>query len=100
MEIKVLNTMHQAIINKRPIQNLNRSFFIFFNSNSYGTLFVENINIPTPVEIAISATLKMALKSKIVAAQIGNQLRFLSKWEIKSSLYRENRRHKAVLKTM
>jgi isoprenylcysteine carboxyl methyltransferase (ICMT) family protein YpbQ len=29
---------------------------------------LKNINIPTPVEIAISATLKMALKSKIVAA--------------------------------
>jgi hypothetical protein len=34
---------------------------------------IENINIPTPVEIAISATLKMALKSKIVAAPNGNR---------------------------
>jgi hypothetical protein len=42
--------------------------------------FVENINIPTPVEIAISATLKMALKSKIVAAPNRQPIRrFLSK---------------------
>jgi hypothetical protein len=64
---------------------------------------LKNINIPTPVEIAISATLKMALKSKIVAAQIGNQLGgFLSKMGNKTYqlLYRENKRHKAVLKTM
>jgi hypothetical protein len=61
---------------------------------------LKNINIPTPVEIAISA---MAKKSKIVAAPIGNQLGgFLSKMGNKTYqlLYRENKRHKAVLKTM
>jgi hypothetical protein len=35
--------------------------------------FIENINIPTPVEMAISATLKMALKSKIFTTPKGNQ---------------------------
>jgi hypothetical protein len=45
---------------------------------------------------------KMALKSKIVAAQIGNQLgSSFPKWnKTYQLLYRENRRHKAVLKTM
>jgi hypothetical protein len=63
---------------------------------------LKNI-IPTPVEIAISATLKMALKSKIVAAPNRQPIRrFLSKMGNKTYqlLYRENRRHKAVLKTM
>jgi hypothetical protein len=49
---------------------------------------LKNINIPTPVEIAISATLKMALKSKIVAAPNRQPIRrFLSKMEIKHINY-------------
>jgi hypothetical protein len=58
---------------------------------------IENINIPT-VEIAISATLKMALKSKIVAAPNGNRGRLL-KMEIKHINYFTVKiGHKAVLK--
>jgi hypothetical protein len=48
---------------------------------------LKNINIPTPVEIAISATLKMALKSKIVAAPNSNQLGLPFKMEIKHINY-------------
>jgi isoprenylcysteine carboxyl methyltransferase (ICMT) family protein YpbQ len=63
--------------------------------------FFENINIPTPV-IAISATLKMALKSKIVAAPNRQPVRRLPfQMEIKHINYFTVKiGHKAVLKTM
>jgi hypothetical protein len=102
MEIKVLNTMHQAIIKIKTDSESESVFFLSsFNSNC-GTLFIENINIPTPVEIAISATLKMALKVKSLPPQIGNQLgRLPFQMEIKHiNYFTVNRRHKAVLKTM
>jgi hypothetical protein len=77
MEIKVLNTMHQAII-KIKTDSESESVFIFFLILTLWNAFIENI-IPTPVEIAISATLKMALKVKSLPPQIGNQLRILPK---------------------
>jgi hypothetical protein len=68
----------------------------------WNAFLLKNINIPTPVEIAISATLKMALKSKIVAAPNRQPVRtsFQNGNKTYQLLYRENRRHKAVLKTM
>jgi hypothetical protein len=63
--------------------------------------FIENINIPTCRNSHISYV--DGIKSKIVAAQIGNQLGrlpFQNGNKTYQLLYRENRRHKAVLKTM
>jgi hypothetical protein len=63
--------------------------------------FIEKYQYSTPVEIAISATLKMALKVKSLPPQIGNQLgRLPFQNKTYQLLYRENRRHKAVLKTI
>jgi hypothetical protein len=65
--------------------------------------FIEKYNIPTPVEIAISATLDGIKKVKSLPPQIGNQLGrlpFQNGNKTYQLLYRENRRHKAVLKTM
>jgi hypothetical protein len=68
---KVLNT-NQVILKKDRFRSESVFFLSLFNSNS-GTLFIEKYQY-SYIEIAISATLKMALKVKSLPPQIGNQL--------------------------
>jgi hypothetical protein len=66
---KVQNVTHRdttkLFYKKRPVHDLNRSFYIGKTLNLIVMkcfFFIKKIKIPTPVEIAISAMLKIALK--------------------------------------
>ena len=74
MATKVRENMHQAITDnkKRP----SRAVFLFIVKLIYfpKAFLLKTIKIPTPVEIATSATLKIALKNvKCLPPHIGNQ---------------------------